>query len=497
MAGPSDEQIISGIVDALPMGVWVARAPGGELVYANARFAEILGLDARADVGVGEYAEPYAIHDRDGALYPEDRMPFVRALQARETVVVDDIVIHRTDGGRTHIRADARPIFDGEEISHVLVAFFDITREVEAETQLRRAQRMESIGNLAGGIAHDFNNLLAVVRTIVSTLLLGEKEPKRREALESIDAATESAVQLTRSLLGFSGRGKNLAAPVDIDALVSSLSEMLVRVLDRRITLRTELDARRSVQADASQLEQVVMNLVLNARDALDGCGVITVRTRSSGAHLVLEVDDSGPGVPRSIRGRIFEPYFTTKKGHARHSAGLGLATVYGIVEGHGGTVEVLDAVDGGARFQVCLPALGDAPAPSRPSERPQEIVKGEGLILLVDDDDAVRGSLASGLEAIGYTVARARDGEEAVECFRKEPGGFAGVLLDMSMPKLDGRGTYLALRELDPEVRVLLMTGYALNEEAQEILDLGVRGFLAKPFRLGDLSEALTQLLS
>lgn len=493
--GPTDVEIVASVMDALPVGIWVARAPGGELVYANARFAEIMGTGPRDDVAVGEYAAPYAIYDRDGNLYAEERMPFVRALAARATVTVDDIVIHRPDGGRAAIRAYARPMFDGDTITHVIIAFLDITREVEAEARLRRAQRMESIGSLARGIAHDFNNLLSVTRTIASTLLLSEADAARREELLAIDAAAESGVRLTRSLLAFAGREKARAEPLSPNELVERLAVLLSRALDRRVVLRTELASARHVEGDRAQLEQVVMNLVLNARDALAGPGVITIRTRDEGEHVVLEVDDTGPGVPPAIRDRVFEPYFTTKHEGLPSAGGIGLATVYGIVEAHLGTVEVADAPGGGARFQVRLPSL-DGIVRSASAPEPGAVVRGEGLILVVDDEPAVRTWTQHALEELGFRVLTAPDGEAALASLEAHAAELALVVLDLSMPRIDGRATYVALRARRPDLKVLLTSGYALDEEARALLALGVDGFLPKPFGISQLSAAVASVV-
>ncbi|MFL5321349.1 MAG: two-component system sensor histidine kinase NtrB, partial [Myxococcaceae bacterium] len=348
----TDDEIIRTVSDDLPVGVWVARAPKGEFVYANKMFGEIMGMSARSDVAAGEYAQPYGICGRDGEPYPENKMPFVRALLARETVIVDDIVIHRTDGRKVNIRAQARPVFEPSgEIGHIVIAFIDITREVVAEAarvdseeRLHRGQRLESIGNLAGGIAHDFNNLLATIRMAASTLQLRETDPSRREALELIDQVTESGIHLTRSLLGFAGRGKHLAAPLHLNDVVKSMGELFRRTLNRRIEVVMELTRDGDVVlGDFSQLEQVVMNLMVNARDAIPDAGTITLRTwRSSGSDpegdsVVFEVSDTGTGIDPAIHHRIFEPYFTTKTTGPVRGTGLGLATVYGIVESHGG----------------------------------------------------------------------------------------------------------------------------------------------------------------
>ncbi|MEZ0228036.1 MAG: nitrogen regulation protein NR(II), partial [Planctomycetota bacterium] len=352
MTAPSDEQIRSTVADDLPVGVWVARVPNGDFVYSNAMFAEILGIPGHSGPAIGEYAKPYGIHTRTGELYPEERLPIVRAIQERKTVVVDDIVVHRHDGRRVYIRAQAKPVFCGELLTHVVIAFIDITREVEAESRLRQAQRLESVGKLAGGIAHDFNNLLATIRLIAETLRRQESDPQKKQDLASIDEVTEHAVRLTNALLGFAGRGKNLATRLSLDAVLEAMRDLIRRTLDRRIDVRFDLRAGHDVSADLSQLEQVIMNLVVNARDAIDGPGVLEIRTGAvvleedarkrfpriaPGLHVFLEVSDSGSGIASEIRDRIFEPYFTTKTTGEQKGTGLGLATVYGIVDAHGG----------------------------------------------------------------------------------------------------------------------------------------------------------------
>lgn len=500
---PTDEEIVRGIADALPVGVWVARAPGGEFVYANATFMEIMGMAARDDVAVGEYADPYKIHDRDGAPYPEDRMPFVRALAERQTVMVDDLVIHRRDGGRVAVRAYARPLFDGDTITHVVICFFDITREVEAERAraqsealMQRAQRMESIGNLAGGIAHDFNNLLGAVKAIASSLALDETDPARLSDFEVIDSATDSAARLTRALLGFAGQGKHLSKPTRLDDVVRRVVGLFGRALDGRVGLDLDLGAPREIEGDPSQLEQVVMNLLLNARDAVAGGGTIVVRTRDEGPEVWLEVQDDGPGVPDEIRDRIFEPYFSTRTRGGQRSTGLGLATSYGIVEAHAGRLELVSDAGRGARFRAAFPALAPADV-CDPSPEKVPLVSGAGLILVVEDERLVRLSITRALSRAGYEVIEAADGLEGVERFRERHGELAGVVLDLNMPGLDGEGAYRQMRSIDPDVPVLLTTGYALNERAQRLLDHGVRGFIEKPFDIARLSEAVSRMLA
>ncbi len=500
---PGDGTIIASIPDSLPLGIWVARAPGGEFVYANSEFREIMGTGARADVAVGEYAVPYAIHDREGALYPEHRMPLVRALAERATVMVDDIVIHRADGGRVNVRAYARPHFEGETITHVVIAFIDITREVEAERarvegdlRVQQAQRMDSIGMLAGGIAHDFNNLLTVIRALTATLGVDERDAGRLADLDTIAAAADSGVLLTRALLGFAGRGKNLASPIAVDDIVRSVADIFSRATTGRIEFVTDLQAPRTIVGDRSQLEQVVMNLLINARDAIAGQGQVMIRTRCEGDRVMLEIEDDGPGVPVELRQRIFEPYFSTKQGLAQGGTGLGLATAYGIVDAHRGSITLLEGRSGGALFRVELPASDSTTPAIPPVTKDDAVRRGSGLVLVVDDHPALRLAARRILELAGYRVLTATDGLDGVEVFDAHRADISLVLLDMSMPRLDGRGAFLAMRALDPGVPILLTTGYTLNEEVQALLDFGRAGFLPKPFDAAELTVAVEALL-
>ncbi|HVV86027.1 MAG TPA: response regulator [Kofleriaceae bacterium] len=512
----------SAVADELPVGVWVARAPTGEFLYANRRFQEIMGMAARDDVAAGEYAAPYGIHDLDGNPYPEERMPFVQALRAGTTVTVDDIVIHRTDGVRVYIRAFAKPVRDGTgAITHVIIAFIDITREVtaergraESERRLHLAQRMEAIGNLAGGVAHDFNNLLAALKLLAASVRHGEEDPDRLSALAGIDELTDRAASLTRSLLGFAGRGTHLSAPVGLNPMVTGLAEIFRRTLVGVADVHTRLEAPGDavVIGDRAQLEQVVMNLVVNARDAVAASGAhgtITVVTRAvelaegdaaevgPGRWMMLEVIDDGPGIPAALRERVFEPYFTTRTQGPIRGTGLGLATVFGVVERHGGRVFVDDAPGGaGALLRVYLPAADAARVQAEPAARRRGVVRGTGTVLIVDDEPLVRTGMARALRIAGYQVVEAASGREAIDRFRDAAGAFDAVVLDLVMPGMSGRATYQALRAIRPEVAVLMVSGFDADGDVQAVLDLGVRAFLAKPCSLQDLSAAVAGIL-
>jgi two-component system cell cycle sensor histidine kinase/response regulator CckA len=358
---PSDDAIIASIADSLPLGIWVARVPGGELVFANDTFREIMGVAAISDVGVGEYAEPYAIHRTDGELYPESEMPFVTAMQAGRMTVHDDIVIHRHDGRRVNIRAYARPIFGGPDgaMSHITIAFLDITREVEATQQregtrerIERLQRMQSVGNLAGGVAHDFNNLLSAIHTIAARLAQDEGDPERSRHLKTIQDIVDSATALSRQLLDFASTGGE-RTPVSLEALVRRVVANLSSSLGE-LEIEQSLEEDLVVLGDDARFDQMVMNLVLNARDA--GAKRLWIRGERAASSVELTFADDGPGVPEPIRESIFEPYFSTKEGVNDARSGLGLATVYRVVMRYEGRIAVGDAPEGGALFRITLP---------------------------------------------------------------------------------------------------------------------------------------------
>ena len=504
----------------MPVGIWVARAPGGEFVYANRQFGVLMGTGGLQGPTVGGYSEPYGIFTRTGEPYPEGRMPFVRALEEKTVVVVDDLSIHRPDRSRIDVRAFARPVADElGVITHVVIAFFDITLEVElsrqraaAQERLQRTQRLESIGTLAGGVAHDFNNLIFAIKLVAAETLLRTSEPRLRADLELIDNITERAATLTRSLLGFARLGKHRAAPVSVDELVAGMQELLARTLaGLDLEFRLTAQGRGRVVGDQAQLEQVVMNLVVNARDAVGGTGKVVVTTRTvqlsappvgamgsiaPGRVVVLEVADDGPGISAAERERVFEPYFTTKSRGPDRGTGLGLATVLGIVEAHQGAIEIAPGLEGrGTTMRIYLPAGPEAPfSETTPLRRPAR-GRGSGTLLVVDDDNIVRKALTGAIRQLGYDVLEAASGEEAINLFRDHHAKIRAVVLDMIMPGMSGRATYVGLKAISAGVKVLLMSGYTMNEEVQAILELGVRGFLSKPYSVEALARELENL--
>jgi CheY-like chemotaxis protein/anti-sigma regulatory factor (Ser/Thr protein kinase) len=284
--------------------------------------------------------------------------------------------------------------------------------------------------------------------------------------------------------------------PVALNDVIEAMRELLTRTLTG-IDIAFELDAsaRGTVIGDASQLEQVVINLVVNARDAVkEAGGHVIVRTRSTNDRVLLEVLDDGPGIPIELRDRVFEPYFTTKTHGSQSGTGLGLATVFGIAESHGGSVEIGEGIATGALLRVILPAASKAAeVPVEPLPPTSAAVEpGSGTILVVDDDRLVRRAVANTLRAFGYHAFEATTGDEAVRLFREHRSIISAVLLDMIMPGMSGSATFAAMREIDPGVAVLLMSGYSVNEDVQGLLDAGASGFVTKPYSPELLARSL-----
>lgn len=356
-AGPSDAEIIASVADDLPVGIWVARAPGGEFVYANKIFAEIIGMGARADLAVGDFAQPYGIYDRAGRLYPEDRLPFARALAERTTVVVEDIVIHRSDGGRVNIRAQARPILRDGVISHVVVAFFDISRQVAAE---------QARDDFISAASHELNTPIGALQIRAQSLLqmlqrggsIGTEQLIQWAA--HAERQVRRLVRLSEALLDVSriraGRIELKQEPVDLAVLARGLAWRLAEDLPG-ISTPLEVDAPDSLPGigDPLRLEQVLINLLSNAAKYGQGRPIhLTLAARDGVARIV--VRDQGIGISADEQHRIFEPFERTESAASYGGLGLGLWIVQEIVTRMEGCVGVSSEPGRGATFTVEIP---------------------------------------------------------------------------------------------------------------------------------------------
>ena len=383
------------------------------------------------------------------------------------------------------------------------------------EAKVQHAQKLESLGVLAGGIAHDFNNLLVGILGNASLALmdLADDSPLR-EMIADIETTALRAADLTKQMLAYSGKGRFLVHPIDLNVLVREMAQLLQTVISKRAALRFDFAADLPpVEADATQLRQIVMNLITNASDALGAAdGTITLRTGTraatrdflqssyvddelpEGTYAFIQVEDTGCGMDAETIERIFDPFFSTKF----TGRGLGLAATLGIVRGHRGTIKVESVPSRGTTFTVLLPCSVTAPAEAPPAgDRRRDRFRGSGAVLVVDDDETVRSVAQHMLERSGFTVLTARDGAEGVSLYRGNAAEIALVLLDLTMPSLSGEEAFRAMRQVRPDVRVVLMSGYSSHELATRFGAEGLAGFIQKPFRVEELEACLTAVLT
>jgi PAS domain S-box-containing protein len=393
-----------------------------------------------------------------------------------------------------------------------LALSYEVTERKQLEAQLRQAQRMEAIGRLAGGVAHDFNNQLASIRLYSDLAIagLGHDDERVRRELEGLQRVTDRAASLTRQLLAFGRRQLLNPTALDLNEVVVLAETMLGRLIGENITLETVIEPELdTVVADPAQLEQMIVNLVVNARDAVSGDGTITVRTENAdlgredgrgiatfqpGRYVVLTVRDTGRGMDAETRSHVFEPFFTTKP--TGEGTGLGLATAYGFVKQTGGYIWVDSEPGQGTTVTVALPATPEA-RPT-PLARAEETDPGGGTetVLLVEDEDVVRAVIAEILEDAGYTVLPAANGREAFDVAAAFEGPIEVLLTDWLMPGMGGPEIAKQLRISRRELRVVFMSGYAESEAVLDQLERGVTAFLPKPFSAADLARTLRHVL-
>ena len=375
-------------------------------------------------------------------------------------------------------------------------------------TQIQQSQKMEAIGTLAGGIAHDFNNLLMGIQGNVSLILLDkEKDQREYEYLKNIENLVLRGSELTRQILGFARGGKYRVKPTNLNLLVGKTADMFSRT-KREITMHQSYHSDLwSVDVDQGQIEQVLLNLFVNAWQAMPEGGDLYIATENitlatkdqdrpfdlvPGKYVRVSVTDTGIGMEKNVQGRIFEPFFTTKE--VGRGTGLGLASAYGIIKNHNGIIKVYSEVGHGTTFRLYLPAT------SKPLQKETRnngrVMKGSGTILLVDDEHAVAQVGKDMVEKLGYRVLLATGGEQALSIFCKHKKKIRLVILDMIMPGISGGETYDRIKALNPDAKVLLASGYSLNGQATEFMKRGCNGFIQKPFNLRILSQKIREIL-
>jgi PAS domain S-box-containing protein len=492
------QRTLDALMEFIPEGIAIADAPDARIRMISRYGVDLAGRAPEELMGTtaAERAPGSVTYSADGRTpVPPEALPLARAASAGELILDEEYVVQRPDGTRVSVLINASPIRDEEgTVTGALGAYRNITERKRFEESLRETAKLESLGILAGGIAHDFNNLLTGV--LGNAALLADHLPSGSAAAEqarTIMEAAEQAAKLSNQMLAYSGRGRFVLELLDLSAAIRQTATLIASSIPKGVELRLDLAPNLPpVEADAAQIQQLVMNLTINGAEAIDSAdGSVRVVTGVRGEHVFLEVSDTGCGMDEPTVARIFDPFFTTKF----TGRGLGLAAVQGIVRGHKGTISVRSEPGRGTTFSVLLPASNTrrAGAPAPPS-RPA--AAGEGVVLVVDDEPVVRLTARRALERSGSTVLDAGDGAEAVRALRDSPA-ISLVLLDMTMPGMTCEQTLEAIHASAPQVPVILSSGYSETEALERFRGYALAGFLQKPYTADALAQQVAATIS
>ena len=502
----ASERKYRSLVESIPDIIFALDLKGA-FTYVGPRWEKILGHDE------GEVLGRYFIDFAPA----EDHSLLLNVFQEvrNEYKSLENVLwrYFRKDGQPRYFSGSTAPLLDesGKLIGTMGIAR-DITDQKRLEEQLLQAQKMESIGNLAGGIAHDFNNFLGGILGYASFLVnkLSPDDPLYH-SVSCIQRSAQQASELTKQLLGFARRGKYQVKPINCNVLIQDLVHLLERTIDKRITLVTDLDPHLNlIEGDEAQLQQTFMNICLNARDAMPLGGVLRIISTNQTIlphsreglpeKKKLEVvkiafTDTGGGMPSDVKSQIFEPFFTTKE--PGKGTGLGLSMVYGIIQNHGGRIDVKSELDRGTTFELFFPSNPVMPLQEvDQSSWKRKPSKGQGTILIVDDQEIIRQLGIDILEDAGYNVLAAASGEEAIEMYQRKQEEIVLVILDVVMPGLGGKETFSKLKAMNPMIKVLLSSGFSADGEVGEIIKEGASGYVQKPYKDDELIYGIQEIL-
>lgn len=476
----------------------------GSIQYVNPAFEQITGYTRQEVMGKTPRILNSGQHDR--MFYKE-----LWQTVTNGATWTGRFVNRKKDGTLYQEDATISPVVDASgKIGHYIALKKDVTREIETQTQLFRAQKMEALGTLAAGIAHDFNNLLTITSGFSDLMLRGKLETDRDyQNLQRIKVASQKGAELVQRLMAFSRTSEVKFKPININHIIKEVEKLLSRTIHKMIRIETSLpDALNVINGDSGQIEQVLMNLSVNAAAAMREDGRLIFRTENvhidaesserwvgchHGNYVLLSVSDTGHGMDKETVEHIFEPFFTTKA--PGEGTGLGLSIVYGIVKAHGGHVRCYSEPGKGTTFKIYFPVIAAAEQ-SAPRKVDAPLVGGKETVLLVDDEEAIIVLGSRALISVGYTVLTAMNGKEAIDVYNRATGKISLVVLDSLMPSMGGRECLQNLLRINPKLKIIIASGDSSPDHIDEFLQMGAKGFCAKPYTLADLLKAVRDAL-